>query len=172
MYFSGTCSVFFRHVFCNFRHMLYIFQAFVFVFFRHFLLLFFQTHIFRHIFCIFKHISYIYQAHVWYFSGTHFVYFRHVLYLTCFILFGHTFCIFQAIMFIKNYRTVSLVPCNGNRWILLFDSHPHGYRGLAYGSYLFYCQKNEDAIRELFNSYEYFCDSYKFYGQFAIFEVT
>ena len=79
----------------------------------------------------------------------------------------------QAIMFIKNYRVVSLVPCNNNTRLLLFDSHSHiviteEVRKM-YGAYLFYAKKEEQVVKDLFMYHDLFCDPKPFYGKLVIF---
>ena len=81
----------------------------------------------------------------------------------------------QIILFIKNARVVSVLNCNDSRWVLLFDSHLHllTYPGFTskFGSFLFYCKKEEKMIEQLFQRYEEMVDPVPFYGKFALFEV-
>lgn len=83
----------------------------------------------------------------------------------------------QVILFIKNYKVVSLMPCNDNEFILLFDSHPHfskGSNGMLkeYGSCIFVAKKEEEILEELVIQYDAFCDPIPFYGKFALFDVS
>ena len=81
----------------------------------------------------------------------------------------------QSIMLIKNCRAVSLVPCNENEGLLLFDSHPHfvitATVRKVYGAYLFYAQKEVQVIKDLIMFYDRFCDSTPFFGKMVVFNM-
>ena len=62
----------------------------------------------------------------------------------------------QFILMIKNGKAVSIMPCNNNTGILIFDSHIHP----PSGSYLFYCDKTENCVNVLFQAYDEMCDPY------------
>lgn len=82
----------------------------------------------------------------------------------------------QALLLIKNYRVISIMPCNNGEWLLLFDSHPHAIRdgsGILryYGAYFLLAKREEQCMENFLSWYDYYCDPVPFYGKFVLFDV-
>ena len=79
----------------------------------------------------------------------------------------------EVILFAKSHRVVSLFSHKG--WLWLFDSQRHivskDKSPKYFGSYLFYAKKEETVIKNMFQSYDTFCELKPFSGKFAIFEI-
>lgn len=74
----------------------------------------------------------------------------------------------EMLLIIKNGKVVSIVNCNSNNGLILFDSHIH----YPLGCHVFYCDKTEEALSHLLEAYDLLCDNNdRKYGKLIMFSL-